>query len=195
MQKFIVRVHAFIYTIGDKVAALILNLKKIIKSTFSDKLSSGTFIDIKRGYYVVEYVTWLCNRWPILGSAAFFWYRLRYRHVQSNVVSDRNILFFLFVCFPLSVRWSSRWNQHLNQYRLMLCNLRNESVIIQSLDSRFYTKNWESIPMYDILWLWSAIRWLCVSIYVSLFCSLIKKNRDSVKDVYHRGKGGGVKTS
>lgn len=25
MQKFIVRVHAFIYTIGDKVAALILN--------------------------------------------------------------------------------------------------------------------------------------------------------------------------
>lgn len=77
-------------------------LKKKIKSTFSDKLSSGTFIDIKRGYYVVEYVTWLCNRWPILGSAAFFWYRLRYRHVQSNVVSDRNILFFLFVCFPLS---------------------------------------------------------------------------------------------
>lgn len=76
--------------------------KKKIKSTFSDKLSSGTFIDIKRGYYVVEYVTWLCNRWPILGSAAFFWYRLRYRHVQSNVVSDRNILFFLFVCFPLS---------------------------------------------------------------------------------------------
>lgn len=56
MQKCIVRVHAFIYTIGDKVAALILNLKKI-KSTFSDQLSSGTFIDIKRGYYVVEYVT------------------------------------------------------------------------------------------------------------------------------------------
>lgn len=57
MQKFIVRVHAFIYTIGDQVAALILNKKKKIKSTFSDKLSSGTFIDIKRGYYVVEYVT------------------------------------------------------------------------------------------------------------------------------------------
>lgn len=57
MQKFIVRVHAFIYTIGDKVAALILNLKKKFKSTFSDQLSSGTFIDIKRGYYVVEYVT------------------------------------------------------------------------------------------------------------------------------------------
>lgn len=101
---------------------------------------------------------------------------------------------FFCLCASLFLRWSSRWNKHLNQYRLMLCiNLRNESVTIQSLDSRFYTKNWESIPMYDIPWLWSAIRCLWVSIYVSLFCSLIKKNRDSVKDVYHRGKGGGGK--
>lgn len=57
MQKFIVRVHAFIYTIGDKIAASPdFELKKI-KSKFSDKQSSGTFIDTKRGYYVVEYVT------------------------------------------------------------------------------------------------------------------------------------------
>lgn len=34
MQKFIVRVHAFIYTIGDKVAALILNLKKKLNPHF-----------------------------------------------------------------------------------------------------------------------------------------------------------------
>lgn len=57
MQKFIVRVHAFIYTIGDKIAASPdFELKKM-KSKFFDKQSSGTFIDIKRGYYVVEYVT------------------------------------------------------------------------------------------------------------------------------------------
>lgn len=34
MQKFIVRVHAFIYTIGDQVAALILNLKKKLNPHF-----------------------------------------------------------------------------------------------------------------------------------------------------------------
>lgn len=34
MQKFIVRVHAFIYTIGDKVAALILNFKKKLNPNF-----------------------------------------------------------------------------------------------------------------------------------------------------------------
>lgn len=49
-------VYVFIYIIGDKVVVLILNLKKIIKFIFFDKLSSGIFIDIKRGYYVVEYV-------------------------------------------------------------------------------------------------------------------------------------------